>query len=190
MCIAIRIDWQCAQSSGLIGSVRSHGARQRCTVIQRRSAHGHPDWRCAQSSSVAVCAVRCLRVEAATCSNRMRGGRPHHVRAAQRSVAQLSTQAQTPAARAQPSQPPHIQAPGHRSAIGHCVCVCYARVMTKLHVKEGIAVLAWHAHPGTRAPLRKGQSDPATEAGSRHSCQPTVKLHILPLVWSFPLGEG
>ena len=38
--------------------------------------------------------------------------------------------------------------------------------------------------------LRKGQSDPATPAGSQHSCQPTVKLHILLLVWNFPLGEG
>ena len=40
------------------------------------------------------------------------------------------------------------------------------------------------------ASLRKEQSDPATPAGSRHSCQPTVKLHTLPLVWNFPLGKG
>ena len=33
--------------------------------------------------------------------------------------------------------------------------------------------------------LRKEQS-----AGSRHSCQPKVKLHILPLVWNYPLGKG
>ena len=26
--------------------------------------------------------------------------------------------------------------------------------------------------------------------GSRHSCQPTVKLLIVPLVWRFPLGKG
>ena len=39
-------------------------------------------------------------------------------------------------------------------------------------------------------PLRKEQSDPATPAASQHSCQPTVKLHILPLVWNFPLGKG
>ena len=38
--------------------------------------------------------------------------------------------------------------------------------------------------------LRKGQSYPATPAGSQHSCQPTVKLHILPLVWNFPLRAG
>ena len=40
------------------------------------------------------------------------------------------------------------------------------------------------------ASLRKLQSDPATPVGSQHSCQPTVKLHILPLVWNFPLGKG
>ena len=26
--------------------------------------------------------------------------------------------------------------------------------------------------------------------GSQHSCQPTVKLLILPLEWIFPLGKG
>ena len=34
------------------------------------------------------------------------------------------------------------------------------------------------------------QSGPAAPVGSQHSCQPTVKLHILPLVWNFPLGKG
>ena len=34
------------------------------------------------------------------------------------------------------------------------------------------------------------QSDPAPPVGSQHSCQPTVKLHKLPLVWLFPLGKG
>ena len=29
------------------------------------------------------------------------------------------------------------------------------------------------------------QSAPTPPAGSQHSCQPTVKLHILPLVWIF-----
>ena len=44
-------------------------------------------------------------------------------------------------------------------------------------------------HP-SHSVLRKGHSDPATPAGSRHSCQPTVKLHILPLVWIFLWGRG
>ena len=38
--------------------------------------------------------------------------------------------------------------------------------------------------------LRKERSDPTTPAGSRHSCQPAVKLDILPLVWNFPLWKG
>ena len=39
--------------------------------------------------------------------------------------------------------------------------------------------------------LPKGiQSAPTPPAGSRHSCQPTVKLHILSLVWMLPLGKG
>ena len=42
--------------------------------------------------------------------------------------------------------------------------------------------VVWH--------LRKLQSVPAPPVGSRHSCQSTVKLHILPLVWVFPLGKG
>ena len=33
----------------------------------------------------------------------------------------------------------------------------------------------------------KLQSTPTPPVGSQHSCQPTVKLHILPLVWIFPL---
>ena len=36
----------------------------------------------------------------------------------------------------------------------------------------------------------KVQSAPTPPVGSQHSCQPTVKLHILPLVWVFPLGKG
>ena len=35
----------------------------------------------------------------------------------------------------------------------------------------------------------KLQSAPTPPAGSRHSCQPTVKLHVLPLVWPFPLEK-
>ena len=31
---------------------------------------------------------------------------------------------------------------------------------------------------------------PTPPAGSQHSCQPTVKLYILPLVWGFSSGEG
>ena len=34
------------------------------------------------------------------------------------------------------------------------------------------------------------QSAPTPPVGSQYSCQPTVKLHILPLVWIFPLGKG
>ena len=34
------------------------------------------------------------------------------------------------------------------------------------------------------------QNAPTPPVGSQHSCQPTVKLHILPLVWIFPLGKG
>ena len=34
------------------------------------------------------------------------------------------------------------------------------------------------------------QSGPAAPVGSQHSCHPTVKLHILPLVWIFTLGTG
>ena len=37
---------------------------------------------------------------------------------------------------------------------------------------------------------RQLQSDPAPPVGSQHSCQPTVKLHVLPLVWIFTLGKG
>ena len=33
---------------------------------------------------------------------------------------------------------------------------------------------------GLKRFLRKGQSDPATPAGSQHQCQPTVKLYITP----------
>ena len=51
-------------------------------------------------------------------------------------------------------------------------------------------VMALRRHCGWWWWLRKGQSDPATPAGSRHSCQPTVKLHMLPLGWNFPLGKG
>ena len=37
---------------------------------------------------------------------------------------------------------------------------------------------------------RQLQSDPAPPVESQYSCQPTVKLHILPLVWIFTLGKG
>ena len=33
------------------------------------------------------------------------------------------------------------------------------------------------------------QSAPTPPAGSQHSCQTTVKLHILLLAWIFPLGS-
>ena len=36
----------------------------------------------------------------------------------------------------------------------------------------------------------KLQSAPTHPVGSQHSRQPTVKLHILPLGWIFPLGKG
>ena len=45
-------------------------------------------------------------------------------------------------------------------------------------------------HVHVRSRLRTGQSDQATPAGSQHSCQPTAKLRMSPLVWNFPLGEG
>ena len=37
---------------------------------------------------------------------------------------------------------------------------------------------------------RELQSAPTPPVGSRHSCQPTVKLHILPLVWDFLWERG
>ena len=33
-------------------------------------------------------------------------------------------------------------------------------------------------------------STPTPPLGSQHSCQPTVQLHMLPLVWTFPLVKG
>ena len=52
-----------------------------------------------------------------------------------------------------------------------------------------VAFIDPHVSPAvTDLRKAKGQSDPTTPAGSQHSCQPTAKLHILPLVWNFPLG--
>ena len=59
-----------------------------------------------------------------------------------------------------------------------------ARQMFNVH--SGFIVYKWgptHAQ-GTL------QSAPTPPVGSQHSCQPTVKLHILPLVWIFTLGKG
>ena len=41
-----------------------------------------------------------------------------------------------------------------------------------------------------RAVLRKEHSDPTTPAGSRHSCQPTVKHPCHTPSVTFPLGKG
>ena len=38
--------------------------------------------------------------------------------------------------------------------------------------------------------LRKEQSEPPTPAGSQHSGQPTVKLHVSPLAWNVLWGRG
>ena len=40
------------------------------------------------------------------------------------------------------------------------------------------------------AHTRVSAERPAPPAGSQHSCQPTVKLHILPLVWVFLWERG
>ena len=39
-------------------------------------------------------------------------------------------------------------------------------------------------------PKENYRAPPRPPVGSRYSCQPTVKLHILPLVWIVPLGKG
>ena len=49
---------------------------------------------------------------------------------------------------------------------------------------------AGHRDKPTAASQGTLQSGPAAPVGSQHSCQPAVKLHILPLVWIFPLGKG
>ena len=52
----------------------------------------------------------------------------------------------------------------------------------------------WQAEDAQSAPVRQSfpfkGNDRAPPVGSRHSCQPTVKRHILPLVWIFFSGKG
>ena len=47
--------------------------------------------------------------------------------------------------------------------------------------------------PGTSVmlcPYRPAREITERPVGSQHSCRPTVKFHMLPLVWSFTLGKG
>ena len=64
---------------------------------------------------------------------------------------------------------------------------------TVLGVKYGVwcAVVmgAWHQHLLAREITERPRA-PTPPVRSRHSCQPTVKLYIVPLVWIFPLGMG
>ena len=63
--------------------------------------------------------------------------------------------------------------PTHRSLLvaEHLHVVCYAGVY------DGV-----HNHTAPPRPHA-----PTPPVGSQYSCQPTVKLHILPLVWIFTL---
>ena len=82
-------------------------------------------------------------------------------------------------------------------ACGPCACQRRRRRgarATYLHAREEEAVahvLAQVVQGARVGVLRKGQSDPATPAGSRCSCQPAVNLHTLPLAsMKFSSGKG
>ena len=45
-------------------------------------------------------------------------------------------------------------------------------------------------HPRAPSGVAAFMSAPTPPVGSQHSCQPTVKLHMLPLVWIFSSGKG
>ena len=68
------------------------------------------------------------------------------------------------------------------AAVAHLVVPAAALEAAPLQRARRTVVFPCTAHEAERAPT------PPVE--SQHSCQPTVKLYILPLVWIFPLGKG
>ena len=100
-------------------------------------------------------------------------------------------------ARVRPRRPGHSEHTVSAQHTRHTVGALAGPGLGK-HAKSTLAAHAKHAASerpagggaAQRSVLRKGQSDPATPAGSQHSCRPTEKLHVLPLVWNFPLGKG
>ena len=62
-----------------------------------------------------------------------------------------------------------------------CACSQVALDATKL--------ATWVSPTLGAVPAQRAER-PRDPVGSQHSCQPTVKLHILHPVWNFPLGKG
>ena len=59
-----------------------------------------------------------------------------------------------------------------------------------MHVAEKRRLGHCYYTDACRCALMKIQSIPTPPVGSRYSCESTVKLHILPLIWNFPCGKG